>query len=398
MQQYTADDFLQSKQWSANDKGTFDYNGLRSLLEEFRSKFPPPPSSHQGDFRQEALAAAEAEYDYALTEYGEGAKNGFQVGYILAANKYSQPAPPTPGGEDTMFDFIGWILEQGYEVVTNRTGPHFGKKDATTIVGVRKLYREYLKENPKEPTPVGVDFEKAMTEKLDTIEENGIGLDSRWYNFEAGARWARQHLASIPEIAGPWHLKSHSNSEDDDTVWMTDGKLSIYIDEFNFDDFPEADYWLVNFLNKYHFKLSIDNPAPLIISHLEEQVKELQGRKGLRWVKATERLPENGKTLPIKLMGDYRFGYLAIHIDKSAVWYIKDALTWSIPEERFYQIEWLEESDSPAPKQVDVVDLIKWMTEECQINYDGELWKTPENRLLKPAELLELYKQQNKQG
>lgn len=38
MEQYTSDHFLREKLWSTDDTGMFDYKGLRSLLEEFKSK------------------------------------------------------------------------------------------------------------------------------------------------------------------------------------------------------------------------------------------------------------------------------------------------------------------------------------------------------------------------
>lgn len=50
--------------------------------------------------------------------------------------------------EDVMFDFIAWILSEGYDVIVNRSGPHFAKPHSNMIISVRHLFREYLHSFP----------------------------------------------------------------------------------------------------------------------------------------------------------------------------------------------------------------------------------------------------------
>lgn len=207
-------------------------------------------------------------------------------------------------------------------------------------------------------TPVEADFETALEAEIGKIKQPNPELyiecaeaDGERYGFEQGAEWARRYLASVPEAQGPWHLKSHANTEDDDTVWATDGKMSFYIDEFNFDDFPEADYWLVNFLNKYRFKLSIDESHQIVISHLEEQIAHLKSQQaGARWVRADRLDPK-----PTGLVF-YKFNNKKDLSTAGRGFFEKsqfDGGDYGFIEEDYQYLEIL--IDSPAPEQVDPV-------------------------------------------
>lgn len=228
--------------------------------------------------------------------------------------------------------------------------------------------------------PVEADFETALEAEVERQYKEYSVPDHR-HGFKDGAKWARQYLSSIPETTGPWHLKSHANTEDDDTVWATDGKMSFYIDEFNFDDFPEADYWLVNFLNKYRFKLSIDESHQIVISHLEEQIAHLKSQQaGPKWVRASKRLPKN-----IYNDLDPRNNVHSIFTEKSG-WVIKGAGNFFSDGEEFFcdlgnnrvvnqtdfdRLFWL--SDSPAPEQVDPVGFAKFVIQDPSVILRGKI-------------------------
>lgn len=400
MQQYTRDQVYEFLNTFLYDQG-FRFRDPKDKIFGLLDAKYPPPSSHQGEVSNDAH-----EKEIMIKAFAKVEKAFEKRSWIMEGRG------PYEYNDDEYKKEVTYLYEE-FEAIKRDTWDNIKSK---SFEYRKAIIAEYLSSQPAPPTPVDTDFEAAIEAQLERLPHFYPHTET----FAEGARWARQHLASIPETAGPWHLRSHNNSEDDDTVWMTDGKLSIYIDEFNFDDFPEADYWLVNFLNKYQFKLSFDDQSPLIISHLEEQVKELhrmitpskdehrdqieanqmsgmpiyeaefqagysagvdfamaklekssqelQGRNGLIWVKASEKVPDHfghwntGKyggnnSFPIRLDGK-KLCLANIYNEQESgdspdIWVIKIVAGEELFADQFHRIEYLYDSPAPATEQSD---------------------------------------------
>ncbi|SRR6266540_603533 len=106
------------------------------------------------------------------------------------------------------------------------------------------------------------------------------------------------------------------------------------------------------------------------------------------WVKTEDRMPSIGdyyyckvdfKPDIEKLIVEFSFGKWIFRNDE---------------EENIEVIEWLNES---ASKESDAVEVLEWMIKNgIVINYDGEIWETPNNKLYTPQQLYDLYQQLKK--
>lgn len=218
------------------------------------------------------------------------------------------------------------------------------------------------------PTPVEADFETALEAECCKLPYTKLIDHHRVEGFEMGAKWARQYLDNPAPANGIWSFgcevsppPPESGCVNTVTQWITDGKTRIEIDDFDADLLDNGEVQLASFLNKYGYKLSIDDPSPLIISHLEEQIAHLKSQQaGPMWVRATERPPS-----------DHKYKFVKIEGTMSMCRWRKDSQLFMDEDADFFppdQVEWLDESDSPAPEQVDPVDFADWLVTDGHIN------------------------------
>jgi hypothetical protein len=288
-------------------------------MEQYR-KIPVTVKAKRFDFEQWVYQRKEA---YPMVCGTEGTGNN---PYILYREGYLYLS-------DGDYIIEGNSAEHGIHYWVNKPD-YFAKAYEKVILGVEQPKNISIKELIKLS-------DEQLSEEIDKIRLR-LGMGKREQSKE-----------------GPWkpgyvveHPHPESGCVPEVKTWITDGKTTIHLDDWNNDEIEAGEVSLASFLNRYEYKLSIDRSSEHVAAHYESETNrlnsELQELKasqtvaGMKWVKATDRLP-------------------AIHADKPVI--VRSLLSgmvrktknfgrtdgWDVGLEsdfQYHNTEWLDESQS----------------------------------------------------
>lgn len=146
-----------------------------------------------------------------------------------------------------------------------------------------------------EPSP---SFEAALDEYTGDFTIEDLLVAKR------AARWAYQRVFPVKE--GPWKAKvsvepppAGSGCVTTSRHFITDGKVTIELEDWNVDTHNDADDKLAAFLNAFEFKLRLDDSAQHVASEYMRMNQELTAENsrllacgGMRWVRADKQKPK----------------------------------------------------------------------------------------------------------